>query len=62
MPPGSVLQLSSKPIQLKPHGNMQNYLYFSSMPNSVKSVHMSGGQGLLDRRTDEKLYPFSGVI
>lgn len=33
------LILDSKPIQLKPHGDIQNCLHFSSMPNTKKPVH-----------------------
>lgn len=35
MPPGSVLQVNSRPIQ---HRDTQNGLHFSSTPNSVKPV------------------------
>lgn len=49
-PPASVLQLNSKSIQLKSHGDMKNCLHFSLIYSSVKPVHRSCGWGLVDRK------------
>lgn len=63
MPPGSVLQMNSRPIQ---HRDTQNDLHFSSTPNSVKPVTIVRWMGIssleVGAQIKRELYQLFGAV